>query len=87
VYKHRTIENSLGRVNNNFKSLLLKWMRQVGKTTLLKEMAKSNRTYLTLDDIRVLQLAKEDPYLFFQTYKPPLLIDEIQYAPELFLIP
>jgi predicted AAA+ superfamily ATPase len=84
MYKRRTIENSLKRVNSSFKALLLTGMRQVGKTTLLKDMAGQNRTYLTLGDMRVSQLAKEDPFLFFQTYRPPLLIDEIQYAPELF---
>jgi predicted AAA+ superfamily ATPase len=84
MYKHRTIENSVEKVNKNFKALLLTGMRQVGKTTLLRDRAKNSRTYLTLDDTRILQLAKEDPYLFFQTYRPPLLIDEIQYAPELF---
>jgi hypothetical protein len=43
-----------------------------------------NRTYVTLDDLIVRNLAKRDPALFFQTYKPPIIIDEVQYAPELF---
>lgn len=41
------------------------------------------RTKVSLDDFDVLTLAKQDPNLFFQTYKPPLLIDEVQKAPEL----
>ena len=43
-----------------------------------------NRTYVSLDNMMARDLAQSDPALFFQTYKPPILIDEIQYAPELF---
>ena len=84
MLKNRTIEAFIKKANNNFKTLLLTGMRQVGKTTVLKELAEDDRTYITLDDVLSLNLAKEDAYLFFQTHKPPLLIDEIQYAPELF---
>ena len=84
MLKTRTIESFIKKANNNFKSLLLTGMRQVGKTTVMQNLLKDNRTYITLDDVLTLKLAKEDPYLFFQTHKPPLLIDEIQYAPELF---
>ena len=84
MYKHRTIENVVRQADSNFKALLLTGMRQVGKTTVLKDMADNDRVYITLDDARLLKLAKEDPYLFFQTYQSPILIDEIQYAPELF---
>jgi predicted AAA+ superfamily ATPase len=59
-------------------------MRQVGKTTLLKMLSEQERTYITLDDMATLNLAKTDPYLFFKTYPTPMLIDEIQYAPDLF---
>lgn len=56
----------------------------MGKTTLLKHLAQdSNRTYVTLDDLSVRSLALSDPALFLQRYTPPLLIDEIQYAPQL----
>jgi predicted AAA+ superfamily ATPase len=52
---------------------------------MLRHLAEGqNRTYVTLDDIMVRNLAKQDPVLFFQTYKPPIIIDEVQYAPELF---
>jgi predicted AAA+ superfamily ATPase len=59
-------------------------MRQVGKTTLLKMLSEEQRAYITLDDTATLNFAKTDPYLFFKTYQPPMLIDEIQYAPDLF---
>ena len=84
MFKNRTIEKTIQKIDNNFKVLLLTGMRQVGKTTVLQDLADNNRTYITLDDVLSLKLAREDPYLFFQTYKLPLLIDEIQYAPELF---
>jgi len=84
MFKHRTIETFIKKADNNFKTLLLTGMRQVGKTTVLQDLATADRTYITLDDVLSLKLAKEDAYLFFQTYKAPLLIDEIQYAPELF---
>ncbi|MCL2435088.1 MAG: ATP-binding protein [Lentimicrobiaceae bacterium] len=84
MLKHRTIESVIKKADTHFKALLLTGTRQVGKTTVLKNLVNDNRTYITLDDMLSLKMAKEDPYLFFQTYKLPLLIDEIQYAPELF---
>ena len=80
----RTIETTIKKVSSNFKVLLLTGMRQVGKTTVLKNIAGAERTYITLDDVLSLKMAKEDAYLFFQANKLPILIDEIQYAPELF---
>jgi predicted AAA+ superfamily ATPase len=68
-----------------FKAVLVTGARQVGKTTMLKHLSEGqNRTYVTLDNKAARELAQADPVLFFQTYKPPILIDEIQYAPELF---
>jgi hypothetical protein len=63
--------------------MLVTGARQVGKITFLKHMMDQERTYVTLDDPILLSLAKEDPSLFMQRFRPPLLIDEIQYAPEL----
>ena len=72
-------------MSNFFKAVLVTGARQVGKTTMLKHLAEgTNRTYVTLDDIAVRELAQSDPTLFFQTYKPPILIDEVQHAPQLF---
>lgn len=72
-------------MNSFFKAVLETGARQVGKTTMLKHLAKDqNRTYVSMDDMMVRTLAKSDPVLFFQTYRPPIIIDEIQKAPELF---
>ena len=81
MYITRNIEQTINRISNQFKVLLLTGARQVGKTTLLKHLAQgSGRTYVTLDDLAVRSLALNDPALFLQRYTPPLLIDEIQYA-------
>lgn len=84
MYITRNIEQTINRISNQFKVLLLTGARQVGKTTLLKHLAQdSRRAYVTLDDLAVRSLALSDPALFLQRYTPPLLIDEIQYAPQL----
>lgn len=66
-----------------FSTVLITGARQVGKTTLLKHM-KSDITYLTLDDPILLQSALEEAGSFFKTTPPPVIVDEIQYAPNLF---
>lgn len=80
----RTLAATIRTVSKSFPVLLLTGPRQVGKTTLLEECERGKRTYVTLDDMDQRQLASTDPALFFQTHKPPLLIDEVQYAPQLF---
>lgn len=79
----RTLETYLAKAAGQFPVLLVTGARQVGKTTLLKHLAGPDRTFVTLDDPLVLSLAKDDPALFMQRFPPPVLIDEIQYAPEL----
>lgn len=84
-YITRELERKFIKMNGFFKAILVTGARQVGKTTMMKHLAEgSNRTYVTLDNAVVRDLAKRDPVLFFQTYKPPILIDEVQKAPELF---
>jgi len=84
-YIRRELEKKFMRMSAFFKAVLVTGARQVGKTTMLKHLAEGrNRNYVTLDNLPARSLAKSDPVLFFQTYKPPILIDEIQYAPELF---
>lgn len=84
MYKSRTLKQIIINSSENFKAILICGMRQIGKTTFLKNICEENRTYVTLDNPNDLLMAKQEPQFFFQTYRPPLLIDEIQYAPELF---
>lgn len=90
TYIKRAMENTVTEISRMFPVLLLTGPRQVGKTTLLQKLAEEQREtgierkYVTLDDPDVRYLAKRDPALFLQRYSPPVLIDEIQYAAELF---
>ena len=80
----RTLKSTVLNTAATFPVILVTGPRQVGKTTLLRMCADPNINYVTLDDMALRQIAKEDPALFIQTHKTPLIIDEVQYAPELF---
>lgn len=85
TYIKRDLEDRILDISSQFPALLLTGPRQVGKTTMLQKLMEgTNRTYVTLDDLNNRDIAKSDPNLFFQMFKPPILIDEVQYAPELF---
>ena len=83
MYVPRTLESFGLTASQQFPVLLVTGARQVGKTTFLRHLSEAGRAYVTLDDPLVLDLARRDPALFFQRFRPPLLIDEIQYAPGL----
>lgn len=82
MYK-RTLSKFVERISKNFPALLITGPRQVGKTTLLEVCGKGSRDFVTLDDLQARQFARTNPKMFLQSYKTPLIIDEIQYAPEL----
>lgn len=81
-YIKRSAEDVIKKEEKLFKAILVTGARQVGKTTMLKNL-KPNINYITLDDMLLNQSAKEDPDLFLKSNKPPIIIDEVQYAPEL----
>lgn len=85
MYIHRIMESKLKYLADHFPVVMVCGARQVGKTTLLNQIREENGQiqYVTLDYPRIRTLAKEDPELFLQQYQPPIIIDEIQYAPEL----
>ncbi len=84
-YMERALERKFLRMSSFFKAVLVTGARQVGKTTMLKHLAaEQSRTYVSMDNAMARELAKSDSVLFFQIYKPPIIIDEIQKAPELF---
>ena len=84
TYKIRTLSPYISRISEKFKVLLINGPRQIGKTTLLKTSSDSKRKYVSLDNPQDLLKAKTDPKGFLDIYSPPCVIDEIQYAPELF---
>lgn len=90
MYINRIMESKLNNLSEHFPVVIVCGARQVGKTTLLnrlKELSANEKNkqiqYVTLDYPRIRNLAREDPELFLQQYRAPLIIDEIQYAPEL----
>ena len=81
----RTLGPVIEKTARGFRVVLLNGQRQVGKSTLLKNISKgTKRKYVSLDDMDARKLAQQDPELFLQQNPPPVIIDEIQYAPELF---
>ncbi len=83
MFIERQLKEIIRQGSKFFPAILLTGPRQVGKTTFLRKMAEPERKYVTLDDASVRLLAQEDPKAFIEKFSPPVLIDEIQYVPEL----
>jgi len=84
MYIKRKIEDTILNISSTFPVLMLTGPRQSGKTTLLNRLGEAGRKYVTLDDPADRLFAKNEPTAFLERYSPPVIIDEIQYAPELF---
>lgn len=83
MYIHRHAEKTVRETAEMFGAVLVTGPRQVGKTTLLKRITEEF-AYVTLDDPIMLQSAREEAGTFFKNTPPPIFVDEIQYAPNLF---
>lgn len=86
MYINRNIEEKVVELSKQFPVLMITGARQVGKSTLLNyinNLKEEKVTYVSLDKIQNRILAVEEPELFLETYKPPVIIDEFQYAPNL----
>ncbi len=83
MYEREALE-VIQNINKTFKVLLVTGPRQVGKTTLLLSIKPKNIEYVTLDEEVLRKQARKDPKLFLEEHHAPLLIDEAQYAPNLF---
>ncbi len=84
MFVQRVLDQNLLDANNFFSVLLLTGARQVGKTTMLRKIAESERRFVSLDPMDVRTRAIEDPRLFLADNPPPVIIDEVQHVPELF---
>ena len=86
-YINRHLEDKVISLSKSYSAILVTGPRQSGKTTMLRKLAEREnhgREYVSLDDFTVREMAKNDPALFLQLHKPPVLIDEVQFAPALF---
>lgn len=83
MYINRHAEESVRKLSSMFGAVLVTGPRQAGKTTMLKKVAEK-ANYVTLDDPLLLAAATEQSGTFFKDNPPPVFIDEIQYAPQLF---
>jgi len=83
MYYHRHIEPVVERISKRKPVIVLTGARQVGKSTMLKEVYKEIN-YVALNRPLVRESARENPSLFFDVNKPPVIVDEIQKAAELF---
>lgn len=83
TYIKRHAEATVEKLSKMFGAVLVAGPRQVGKTTMLQKVTQ-NINYVTLDDILIRTAAQEQSGTFFKDNPPPVFIDEIQKAPELF---
>ncbi len=81
-YYHRHIEDKFRQYARYFKAVLVTGARQVGKSTLLQHLLPDAKSFV-FDPVQDLYGARQDPDLFLDTHPPPLVLDEIQFVPEL----
>jgi predicted AAA+ superfamily ATPase len=83
IYIHREIEGILKKVVNQFPALVVTGPRQSGKSTLLKELFSKDYAYISFDDPVTREIAISDPEFFLDSLEEKVIIDEIQYVPQL----
>ncbi len=84
MYIKRHVEDVVKKASKMFSAVLITGPRQVGKTTLLKNLL-GDLEYISFDDPVALMIAKKS-LVIFQKHSTPLIVDEVQYAPEAFSI-
>ena len=83
MYYKRHADEAIRKLSQMFGAVLVTGARQVGKTTLLQDVA-GHASYVTLDDKLQLINAVDQSGTFFKDNPPPVFVDEVQYAPNLF---
>lgn len=82
-YISRIMEKDILEASKNYPVIMVCGQRQVGKSTMLNHIKESNRKFVSFDDQNARRLALNDPDLFFDTYKYPIIIDEFQKVPSI----
>ncbi len=83
MYINRIASNKLLKLSNAFPAVVISGARQVGKSTLVEHLFKEKADLVVFDPVIDVENARQDPELFFNNHRTPIILDEIQYAPEL----
>ncbi len=83
MYIHRIITERLQQLASTFPAVVVTGARQVGKSTLIQHVFGNTSDYVVFDPALDIENARADPELFLNNHSLPLMLDEIQYAPEL----
>lgn len=83
MYIKRDIEHRLKNIRGSYVQILV-GPHQCGKSTQFAVLSENKFHEITFDDLQMRQLAERDPALFLAQFPYPLLIDEVQYAPNIF---
>ena len=84
MYWPRILEKTIAETEKSFPVTVITGPRQSGKSTLLKHYFPGRKaTFLSLDDPNFRNLLSDDPLPYLENLKKPVVIDEIQYMPQL----
>ncbi len=83
MYKHRLLTDRFKRLISYFPAVVVTGARQVGKSTFVKHVLGPGADYVLFDPVEDVENARAEPHLFLNNHQTPLILDEIQYVPEL----